>query len=76
MLYLFFAILPIENPKSVLNPLEFRPAQSLRLSPDKPVNSDELERNDLPAKIPQQIIVDRFEIIGSTVFTTEELTGL
>lgn len=76
MLYLFFAILPIENPKSVLNPLEFRPAQSLRVSPDKPVNSDELERNDLPANIPQQIIVDRFEIIGSTVFTTEELTEI
>ncbi len=76
MLYLFFAILPIENPKSVLNPLEFRPAQSLRLSPDKPVNSEELEKNDLPAKIPQQIIVDRFEIIVSTVFTTEELTEI
>lgn len=73
MLSLLFAILPIENPKSVFNPFGFRPAQSLRVSPDKPVNSEELERNDLPANIPQQIVVDRFNIIGSTVFTTEEL---
>ncbi|WP_174712659.1 ShlB/FhaC/HecB family hemolysin secretion/activation protein [Nostoc sp. TCL240-02] len=54
---------PPELPQPLPSPAELFPPSVPTLTPNEP----------LPGKFPQTIVVERFEVVGSTVFSPEEL---